>query len=64
MMHGGFSGGRVARSRNWRVVTAMDEDRCYECTGYGDDYYTDENGEMKHACDECPFSEWRGDGNG
>lgn len=48
---------------NGRSVTAMDEDRCYECKGYGDDYYTDENGEMTHACDECPFSEWRGDGN-
>ena len=26
----------------------MDDDEiCYECTGYGDDYYVDENGEMR-----------------
>jgi len=30
-------------------------DVCYECTGYGDDYYEDENGEMKCACDDCPY---------
>lgn len=35
----------------------MDEwDVCYECTGYGDDYYTDENGELVHACEDCPFN--------
>ena len=26
---------------------------CYECTGYGDDYYTDENGELISACADC-----------
>lgn len=32
----------------------MDEyDMCYECTGYGDDYFVDENGELVCACDEC-----------
>lgn len=31
-------------------------DRCYECSGYGDDYYTDENGEMVSACDDCPYN--------
>ena len=31
-------------------------DHCYECTGYGDDWYTDpETGEEVHACDECPY---------
>lgn len=30
---------------------------CYECEGYGDDYYFDkEKGEYVKACDECPFS--------
>lgn len=29
--------------------------RCYECTGYGDDYYLDEQGEWVSACDDCPF---------
>lgn len=33
----------------------MDEeyDYCYECTGYGDDYYYNENGELVSACDDC-----------
>lgn len=30
-----------------------DPDYCYECTGYGDDYYVDENGELVSACDTC-----------
>ena len=30
---------------------------CYECTGYGDDYYLDENGEWKCACDDCPLNQ-------
>lgn len=29
---------------------------CYECTGYGDDYYLDDNGELVRACDDCPFN--------
>lgn len=28
-------------------------DVCYECTGYGDDYYIDDNGELVSACEEC-----------
>ena len=32
-------------------------DRCYECTGYGDDWYEDENGESHRACDNCPWNE-------
>ena len=32
-------------------------DRCYECTGYGDDWYTDpETGEWVWACDDCVFN--------
>lgn len=31
-------------------------DRCYECTGYGDDYYRDEKGEWHSACDDCPWN--------
>ena len=31
-------------------------DRCYECRGYGDDYYFDEQGELVSACDECSFN--------
>ena len=33
-----------------------DPDRCYECTGYGDDYYLDENGEWVKSCDDCIFN--------
>lgn len=33
-----------------------DYDRCYECTGYGDDYYFDDNGDLVKYCSECPFN--------
>lgn len=32
------------------------DDYCYECTGYGDDYYIDDDGEMVRACDTCPHN--------
>ncbi len=35
----------------------MYDDRCYECKGYGDDYYTDEDGKLVSACSDCPFNE-------
>ena len=32
-------------------------DRCYECTGYGDDYIWDaEVGEYVSACQDCPYN--------
>lgn len=31
-------------------------DYCYECGGYGDDYYTDEYGELVCRCHECPMN--------
>lgn len=35
-----------------------DDDRCYECTGYGDNYYEDpETGELISACDNCPYND-------
>ena len=34
----------------------MDNDYCYECTGYGDDYYVDD-GELVCRCSECTFNE-------
>ena len=38
------------------------DDYCYECTGYGDDYYTDpETGESKCYCLECPYATWNRD---
>lgn len=34
-----------------------DAERCYECTGYGDDYYYDEDlDELVCACDDCPYN--------
>lgn len=38
----------------------MDEDYdyCYECTGYGDDYYYGEElGDLVCACDDCLYNE-------
>lgn len=29
---------------------------CYECTGYGDDYYIDDDGELVCYCPECLFN--------
>ena len=32
-------------------------DYCYECTGYGDDYFTNEEGELECYCPQCPFND-------
>ena len=29
---------------------------CYECCGYGDDYYMDEDGELVCICPDCPMN--------
>lgn len=34
-----------------------DYDYCYECQGYGDDYYVDDDGELVCRCFECTFNE-------
>lgn len=31
-------------------------DYCYECSGYGDDYYMDEDGELVCRCPECSMN--------
>lgn len=38
-----------------------DDDYCYECTGYGDDYSVDEDGELVCNCFDCPYNGWRED---
>lgn len=38
-----------------------DDDWCYECSGYGDDYYEDDDGNLVCACDDCPFNPARED---
>ena len=44
------------------TIPDEDNDRCYECTGYGDDYYWDEEAqEYVRACDECPWNGRNGD---
>lgn len=32
------------------------DDYCYECSGYGDDYYVDDDGELVSNCETCPFN--------
>ena len=34
-------------------------DICYECGGYGDNYYYDDDGEPVCACDECWVTKMR-----
>lgn len=36
-------------------------DFCYECQGYGDDYYINECGELECHCDDCSFSDFNSD---
>ena len=33
-----------------------ERDYCYECGGYGDDYYINDDGELVSACDDCPHN--------
>lgn len=33
-----------------------DYDWCYECTGYGDDYHEDANGDLVSSCPDCPHN--------
>lgn len=32
-----------------------EDDYCYECRGYGDDYYYSDDGELVCRCSQCPF---------
>ena len=33
-----------------------DDDYCYECGGYGDDYTITEDGKWQSNCDDCPHN--------
>lgn len=33
-----------------------DYDYCYECSGYGDDYFVNEEGELESYCPKCPHN--------
>ena len=40
----------------------MDEyDYCYECSGLGDDYFINDDGELECWCDQCPKNPHRED---
>lgn len=43
------------------MVDNMDEDYdyCYECSGYGDDYYINSDGELECCCPQCPMNPLR-----
>lgn len=43
------------------LVDDYEFDPCDDCIADGDDYYTDENGEMQSACPKCPFFNWKED---
>ena len=38
-------------------------DVCYECTGYGDDYSVNDDGELVCNCDECWVTMMERDGD-
>ena len=33
-----------------------DYDYCYECGGYGDDYFVNDEGELESSCPTCPHN--------
>ena len=38
-----------------------DYDVCFECSGYGDDYYINDDGELECYCSKCPMNNWHDD---
>lgn len=38
-----------------------DYEYCYECSGYGNDYSFDDDGELVCNCDDCLFNQERSD---
>ena len=33
-----------------------DDDYCYECRGYGYDYYVDDDGDLVSNSEDCPYN--------
>lgn len=46
-----------AETMEWLLMESYDkvedQDWCYECTGYGDDYSVDDDGHLVSNCDNC-----------
>ena len=40
------------------IVMKPDYDYCYECSGYGDDCYLNDDGELQCRCETCLFNNW------
>lgn len=38
-----------------------DYDRCYECSGYGDDYFINDEGELECFCPYCWVNRYKSD---
>lgn len=38
-------------------MAKQDYDACYECTGYGDDYFLNDNGEWESRCPHCHYND-------
>lgn len=48
---------RYGKSVSVEFQEPEDDDHCYECGGYGDDYsYDEETGELVSNCDNCPYN--------
>lgn len=39
-----------------KKMNEMDDDCCYECAGYGDDYFINDEGELECCCPTCPMN--------
>lgn len=37
------------------MIDDYDDDYCYECSGYGDDYFANDEGELECYCPYCPL---------
>ncbi len=46
----------MAKKSKAEYKTDWDYNICYECEGYGNDYYIDDNGELVCNCDNCSFN--------
>ena len=55
--HGKMRIGTALMQRGEKMAKPPYDDYCYECGGYGDDYYVNDDGELVCRCLECPYFE-------